>query len=116
MVGALREIFKKGVSMEVKMKMYESVLLPTVTYGCEAWVLNVKVKKKIGVLEMRVLREIAGVRRVDRVRNTRVRNMCGSSISLVGLVERKILWWFGHLIRMNRSRLVKGVFGGEIEG
>ena len=115
-MGALREIFKKGVSREVKMKLYESVFIPTVTYGCEAWVMNTKVRRKIEVLEMRVLREIAGVRRVDRVRNKRIRYMCGSSVSLVGLVERRILRWFGHLIRMNEVRLVKRIMMGEIEG
>ena len=115
-MGALREIFKKGVSRDVKMKLYESVFIPTITYGCEAWVMNAKVRKKIEVLEMRVLREIACVRRVDRVRNTRIRNMCGSSVSLVGLVERRILRWFGHLIRMNEDRLVKRIMMWEIEG
>ena len=116
MVGALREIFKKGLSKEVKMRLDESVFIPVVTYGCESWVMNAKVKKKIGVLEMRMLREIAGVRRVDRVRNTRVRDLCGSDVSLIGLVERRVLRWFGHLTRVNQRRLVKKVFKGEIEG
>ena len=49
--------------------------------------MNAKVRKKIEVLEMRVLREIAGVRRVDRVRNKRIRYTCGSSVSLVGLLK-----------------------------
>ena len=115
-LGGLREIFKKGVSKAVKMRLYESVLIPTLTYGCEAWVVSAKVKKKIEVLEMRVLREIVGVRRVDRIRNARVRNMCESGVSLMGLVEKRILRWFGHLIRMNEERLVKRVMTCEIEG
>ena len=91
MIGALRIIFNKGVSREVNVRLYESVFIPAVTYGCQSWVMKARVKKKISVLEMRVLREIAGVKRVDRVRNTRIRNMCGLRVSLLGLVERRIL-------------------------
>ena len=115
-VGALREIFRKGVSREVKVRLYESVFIPAVTYGCESWVMNASVKKKMGVLEMRVLREIAGVKRIDRIRNTRIRSMCGLNVSLLGLVERRILRWFGHLVRMDEERLVKRVMMCEIEG
>ena len=115
-IGALREIFKKGVSREVKMRLYESIFVPTVLYGCESWVLNAKVRKKIEVVEMRILRDIANVRRIDRIRNARVREMCGCSASLEGIMERRILVWFGHVTRMNQERLVKYVMGAEVGG
>ena len=114
--GGLREIFKKGVSREVKMRLYESIFVPTVIYGCESWVLNAKVRKKVEVVEMRILRDIANVRRIDRIRNARVREMCGCNASLVGVMEKRILVWFGHMTRMNQERIVKNVLGADIRG
>ena len=46
----------------------EAVAIPALTYGCEAWVLTEREKSRLQATEMRVLRKIAGVTRLDRVR------------------------------------------------
>ena len=42
------------------MKLYWSIIRPTVTYACEAWVLKETIKNKLMVFEMKVLRKIFG--------------------------------------------------------
>jgi hypothetical protein len=40
--------------------LYWSIIRPTVTYGCETWVLKGTIKNKLMVLERKVLRKIFG--------------------------------------------------------
>jgi hypothetical protein len=42
------------------MTLYWSVIRPTVTYGCETWVLKETIKNKLMVFERKVLRKIFG--------------------------------------------------------
>ena len=62
-VWALREpIFgNKELSKDAKMTVYNAVVLPTLDYGCEAWVLKEKDKMKLQAMELKVLRRVAGV-------------------------------------------------------
>jgi len=49
------------VSKKSKLKLYCSIIRPTVTYGCEAWVLKETIQKnKLMVFERKVLRRIFG--------------------------------------------------------
>ena len=48
------------VSTKSKLKLYWSIIRPTVTYGCETWVLKETTKNKLMVFERKVLRRIFG--------------------------------------------------------
>ena len=45
------------------LKIYRTVILPVVLYGCETWSLTLRVERKLRVFENRVLRKIFGPRR-----------------------------------------------------
>ena len=49
--------------MNVKKVLYEKVVVLTVMYGSESWGM------KVNVFEMKCLRSMTGVSRLDRVRN-----------------------------------------------
>lgn len=77
-MGVLNGIFKcRALSIEVKRCLYESVVVPTVLYGSEAWGLRVEERNRLNVFEMRCLRSICGVTRLDRVRNEEVGRRVG---------------------------------------
>jgi hypothetical protein len=44
----------------VKVRIYKTVVLPVVIYGCETWSLTVREEHKLRVFENRVLRRIFG--------------------------------------------------------
>ena len=48
------------VSTKSKLKLYWSIIRPTVTYGCETWVLKETTKNKLMVFERKVWRRIFG--------------------------------------------------------
>ena len=47
----------------LKIKIYRTIILPVVLYGCETWSLTFREERKLRVLENMVLRRIFGPRR-----------------------------------------------------
>ena len=56
-----------------KWKLYGRVVIPTMVYGSETGSLGAQEIRKIEIFKMMWLRNICGIRRVDRVRNLMVR-------------------------------------------
>jgi len=50
------------LSKNLKIKLYRTLVLPVVLYGCEAWSLMLREERKLGVFENMVLRRIFGTR------------------------------------------------------
>ena len=46
------------LSKNLKIKIYRTIILPVVLYGCEAWSLTLRDKRKLRVFENNVLRNI----------------------------------------------------------
>jgi len=51
------------LSKNVKIKIYRSIILPVVLYGCKGWSLTLREERKLRVFENMVLRRIFGPRR-----------------------------------------------------
>jgi hypothetical protein len=47
----------------VKIKIYRTIILPVVLYGCESWSLTLREECRLRVFENRVLRRIVGPKR-----------------------------------------------------
>jgi hypothetical protein len=62
----LPELMQTGPKKKKK-KIYRTIILSVVLYGCETWPLTLNEGRKLRVLENRVLREIFGPKR-DEVR------------------------------------------------
>ena len=48
------------VYMNLKIKVYRTIILPVVLYGCETWSLTLREERKLRVFENMVLRRIFG--------------------------------------------------------
>jgi hypothetical protein len=46
--------------MNVNVKIYKTIILPAVIYGCETWSLTLREQHRLRVFENRVLRSIFG--------------------------------------------------------
>jgi hypothetical protein len=51
------------LSGNVKVKIYKTIILPVVLYGCETWSLTLREEHRLRVFENRVLRRIFGPKR-----------------------------------------------------
>jgi hypothetical protein len=53
-------LFFRLRSKNVKVKIYETIILPVVLYGCEIWPLTLREEHRLKVFENRVVRRIFG--------------------------------------------------------
>jgi hypothetical protein len=51
------------LSRNLKVKIYKTIILPVVLYGCGTWSLTLREEHKLRVFENRVLRRICGPKR-----------------------------------------------------
>jgi hypothetical protein len=51
------------LSKKLKIKIYRTIILPVVLYGCETWSLTLRDERRLRVFENRVLRKVFGPKR-----------------------------------------------------
>ncbi|KAK3505719.1 hypothetical protein QTP70_020512 [Hemibagrus guttatus] len=102
-------VVKKELSRKAKLSIYQSIYVPTLTYGHELWVMNERVRSWIQAAEMSFLRRVAGRSLRDRVRSSATQKELGVEPLLLH-IERGQLRWLGHLFRMPPGRLPGEVF------
>ena len=84
--------------VQIKGKEYRTVVRPALMYGAEIWALKKAQQNKLEVAEMRMLRWMCGVTKLDKIRNERIRRT-----TKVGEITKKVqerrLKWYGHVMR-----------------
>ncbi|KAK3531365.1 hypothetical protein QTP70_018164, partial [Hemibagrus guttatus] len=70
-------VVKKELSRKAKLSIYQSIYVPTLTYGHELWVMTERVRSRIQAAEMSFLRRVAGRSLRDRVRSSVTRQELG---------------------------------------
>ncbi|KAK3548428.1 hypothetical protein QTP70_012986 [Hemibagrus guttatus] len=102
-------VVKKELSRKAKLSIYQSIYVPTLTYGHDLWVMTERVRSQIQAAEMSFLRRVAGRSLRDRVRTSVTREELGVQPLLLH-IERGQLRWLDHLFRMPPGRLPGEVF------
>ena len=61
---SVQNIFSSSLlSKKLKIKIYRTIILPVVLYGCETWSLTLRDERRLRVFENRVLRRVFGPKR-----------------------------------------------------
>ncbi|KAK3514114.1 hypothetical protein QTP70_005118 [Hemibagrus guttatus] len=102
-------VVKKELSRKAKLLIYQSIYVPTLTYGHELWVMHERIRSRIQAAEMSFLHRVVGHSLRDRVRSSVTREELRVE-SLLLHIERGQLRWLGHLFRMPLGRLPGEVF------
>ena len=68
------------------------------------------VRRKVNVLELRCLRSLFGVSRMERVRNKKVRRRAAIEMKSASMADQRVLSWFGHVGRMDEYRMARRVW------
>ena len=90
--GALKSVLSnRGLRIKAKKCLYEGVIVPTALYGAEAWGMRSAERRKGNVLEMKCLRSLVGVSRMDRVRNEEVRRRARIERELASRADQRVL-------------------------
>jgi len=80
------------LSKNLKIKIYRTIILLVVLYGCETWSFTLRVERRLRVSENRVLRRIFGPKRDGitgewRKLHTKELNDLYSSLSIVQVIK-----------------------------
>uniref|UniRef100_A0A671UNG7 Reverse transcriptase domain-containing protein n=2 Tax=Sparus aurata TaxID=8175 RepID=A0A671UNG7_SPAAU len=102
-------VVKRELSRKAKLSIYQSIYVPTLTYGHELWVMTERIRSRIQAAEMSFLRRVAGRSLRDRVKSSVTREELRVEPLLLH-IERSQLRWLGHLFRMPPGRLPREVF------
>ncbi len=111
----------RSVNMEVKRDLRNTVIVPALTYASETWAWNESQRSGVQAVEMSYLMS-ACVRRMDGMNNESVYERFGmchvgeeKKCGVVEEVQRQTFKWFGHMERMEESRMTKRVYVSELE-
>jgi hypothetical protein len=99
------------LSRNVKVKIYKTIILPVVLYGCETWSLTLREEHRLRVFENRVLRRTFGPKRDEvtgewrQLHNEELHNLY-SSPDIIRQVKSRRMRWAEHVARMGEERKV----------
>jgi hypothetical protein len=97
------------LSRNLKIRIYNTVILPVVLYGCETWSLTLREEHRLRVLEDRVLRRIFGPKRDEvtgkwRKLQTKELHDLRSLPSIIRIIKSRRMRWVGNVARMGEKR------------
>jgi len=104
---------------KLKIKIYRTVILPVVLYGCETWSLTSREERRLRVSENRVLRRMFEPKRDEvtrewrKLHNEELNDLYSPNIFRV--IKSRIRW-AEHVARMGEERGVYRSFVGKPEG
>jgi hypothetical protein len=92
----------------MKIRIYKTIILSVVLYGCETWSLTLWEGHRLRVLENRVWRRIFRPKRDEvtggwrQLHNEELHNLY-SSPSIIRMIKSRIIKWAGHVARMGEK-------------
>jgi hypothetical protein len=108
------------LSKNFKVRIYRTIILPVVLYGCETWSLTLRDERRLRVFKKRMLRRVFGPKR-DEVTGE-WRNLHNEELidlyslpNIVRVVKSRRMRWAGHVARMGEYRGLYRVLVGKPE-
>jgi hypothetical protein len=86
----------------VKIKIYKTIILPVVLYGCETWSLTLREEHRLRVFEIRVLRRVFVPKRAEvtggwrKLHNEELHGLY-SSPSIITVIKARRMRWVGYV-------------------
>jgi len=93
------------LSKNLKIKIYRTIILPVILYGCETWSLTLREERRLRVFENRVLGKVFGPNRDEvtgewrKLHNEELRDLY-SLPNFVRVVKSRRMRWAGHVAHM----------------
>ena len=112
----LDSIFKsRDITFPTKFRLVKAMVFLVVMYGCESWTIKKAERQRIDAFELWCWRRLLRVPWTARRSNQSILKEISPGCSLVGLMLKLKLQYFGHLMRRTDS-LEKTLMLGKIKG
>jgi hypothetical protein len=83
MNGIIKRNFGKQMTTNTKLRLHNITSKASLWYGSENWIINKRNSQKLEAAQMRFLKPLLGLTRLDRQRNPEIRN----SLKVDNIVE-----------------------------
>lgn len=106
---SMKEVVKSiDISMSTKRRVFNTCVLPCITYGCETWSLSKHHRDMLQHCQRAMERSMLGFRKADKKRNTFIRAKTKVTDILTKIDQLK--WrWAGHTLRSPQEKWSKTV-------
>ena len=94
----------RKMPVELKYKIFKTIIRPAMTYGSECWALKKKDENKLNSAKMRMLRWARGKNRLDHINNEDIMKEAHAKY-VQTFLENKRLNWFGHCLRREHNHI-----------
>ena len=105
---------RSGIRLDTKLKVYKTVVLPTLLYACKTWTVYQRHVNRLNHFHTTCLRKLLKIKWQDRIPDTKVLKRAGMQ-SVHTLLKLAQLRWTGHVTRMPEECLSKKILYGELE-
>ena len=114
-------IFKsRDITLPTKIRLVKAMVLPVVMYGCESWPIKKAERRRIDAFELWCWRRLLRVPWTARRSNQSSLKEIDPEYSLVGLILKLKLQYFGHLMRrvdsLEKTLMLGGIGGRRRRG
>ena len=100
---------RSGIRLDTKLKVYRSVVLPTLLYACETWTVYQRHAKRLNHFHTSCLRKLLKIKTGFQAQKSWKGQGCR-----VYILKLAQLRWTGHVTRMFDERLPKKILYGEL--
>jgi hypothetical protein len=108
-------LWNEDFPTKCKMIMYRMCFLPILTYSAVTWAMSGKEENNIQAAEMKFLRSVKGLTKMDKVKSSKIRKELG--VERLGFkLGRERLRWFGQMKRMEEKRIPRREFEATMGG
>jgi len=104
--GAIWRHFGKQMNKETKLRIHNTTAKAALKFGSEAWVLKKREEQRLEAAQMKVLRHLTGITKLDKEKNQCIREKTGAQ-NIVKEIKQYQEKWLQHVQRMDTSRIPK---------
>jgi len=94
------------MNKEIKLKIHNITAKAALKFGSEAWVLKKRVEQRLETAQMKFLRHLLWITKLDIEKNQCIREKTGAQY-IVKEMKQCQKKWLQHLQRMDRNRISK---------
>ena len=104
--GAIRRHFGKQMNKETKLRIHDITAKAALKFGSEVWVLKKREEQRLEAAQMKLLRHLLGITKLDKEKNQCIRQKTGAQ-NIVQEIKQYQEKWLQHVQRMDTNRLPK---------
>ena len=99
-------VYNLFLNKETKLRIHNITAKAALKFGSEAWVLKKREEQRLEAAQMKFLRRLLGITKLDKEKNQCIREKTGAQ-SIVKEIKQYQKEWLQHVQRMDTNRLPK---------